>query len=57
MHHSNNATFLLNLQVAFRTKNVGISGILCYNSPMKSYIDEKLFEEAKNRMYGKVQGA
>lgn len=23
---------------------------------MKSYIDEKLFEEAKNRMYGKVQG-
>ncbi len=23
---------------------------------MKSYIDEKLFKEAKNRMYGKVQG-
>ena len=23
---------------------------------MKSFIDEKLFEEAKNRMYGKVQG-
>ena len=23
---------------------------------MKSYIDEKLFEEAKNRMYGKAQG-
>lgn len=23
---------------------------------MKSYVDDKLFEEAKNRMYGKVQG-
>ena len=56
LHHSHNATFLLNLQVAFRTKNIGIWGFLCYNSPMKSYIDEKLFEEAKNRMYGKVQG-
>ena len=56
LHHSHNATFFLNLQVAFRTKNIGFTGILCYNSPMKSYIDEKLFEEAKNRMYGKVQG-
>ncbi len=55
-HHSHNATFFLNLQVAFRTKNVGFIKILCYNFPMKSYIDEKLFEEAKNRMYGKVQG-
>lgn len=56
LHHSHNATFLLNLQVAFRTKNIGFLEILCYNSSMKSYIDEKLFEEAKNRMYGKVQG-
>lgn len=56
MHHTNNATKYFNLQVAFRMKNIGISGFLCYNSPMKSYIDEKLFEEAKNRMYGKVQG-
>ncbi len=55
-HHSHNATFFLNLQVAFRTKNIGFIKILCYNFPMKSYIDEKLFEEAKNRMYGKVQG-
>ena len=30
--------------------------MLCYNHFMKSYIDEVLFEEAKNRMYGKVQG-
>lgn len=37
-------------------KIIGILGFLCYNFPMKSYIDEKLFEEAKNRMYGKVQG-
>ncbi len=37
-------------------KNVGFLLFLCYNSLMKSYIDENLFEEAKNKMYGKVQG-
>lgn len=52
----NIATKYFNLQVAFSTKNIGFCLILCYNSPMKSYIDEKLFEEAKDRMYGKVRG-
>ncbi len=37
-------------------KKIGFYKFLCYNFPMKSYIDDKLFQEAKNRMYGKVQG-
>lgn len=46
----------MKLQGVFLKETVGFLFFRCYNHFMKSYIDEVLFEEAKNRMYGKVQG-